>query len=469
MADFLVDLGKRPAARSLVRTLGLPIPLPRELRRDSQPWRAQPLMDRHVVVAAIGDLSDVLARSLVRAGANPWVIGDLAPFAEAGEAWGRTARPLSGDACPDTRPHAIVVDATAMKTPADLRGLYDALHPRVKKLASCGRVLVLGRPWRKLHPAAAATQQALDGFVRSLAKEVGRKGSTANLVIVSPGAEERLGPVLRWFLSDRSAFVSGQPIELTKTVKANGPTSEVRVLEGKHALVTGAARGIGKAIARALAREGAHVLCLDLPHDDGPLSRVADEVQGTPVLADVTSPEVVKAVQDALVLRGATHLDVLVNNAGVTRDKTLAKMSEDRWDLTLAVNLEAVIRLTTELPLARYARVINLASIAGIAGNVGQTNYAASKAGVIGFTRAQATSMAKKGIALNAIAPGFIETRLTAAIPAATREGARRLSNLSQGGLPADIAEAATFFASPGAVGLSGQVLRVCGGNLVGA
>ncbi|MFT4623332.1 MAG: 3-oxoacyl-[acyl-carrier protein] reductase [Myxococcota bacterium] len=465
MSDFLVDLGKRKSARNLVRTLGLPIPLPQELRRDSGPWRAQPLMDRDIVVAA-SELAQPLASALVRAGANPYVIGDLAPFAEHGEAWGRTARPAEVF---DGRPHAVVVDASAVRTSGDLRMLYDVLHPRIREIATCGRLLVLGRPLAGLDPVAAAAQQALDGFVRSAAKEVGRKGSTANLIRVASGAEDRLAPALRWFLSPRSAFVSGQTIEVSATVARQGPTPEVRPLEGKIALVTGAARGIGKAIARSLAREGAHVLCLDLPNDDGPLSKVAAEVNGTPVLADVTSRDAIEAVLRALESRGASSLDVLVNNAGVTRDRTLAKMKADKWDLTLAVNLEAVIRLTTELPLADGGRVVNLSSIAGIAGNMGQTNYAASKAGVIGFTRALAPTLADRGVAVNAIAPGFIETRLTAAIPAATREGARRLSNLSQGGLPADIAEAATFFSSPGAAGLCGQILRVCGGSLVGA
>jgi 3-oxoacyl-[acyl-carrier protein] reductase len=465
MSDFLVDLGKRQGARSLVRTLGLPIPLPQELRRDSAAWHAQPLMDRDVAVYA-ADLAEPIAASLTRAGANPYVSGQVAAFEHHGEAWGRAASPLDEW---EGRPHAVVIDASALATVADLRMLYDVLHPRIRDLRRCGRLLVLGRPLAGLDPVAAGVQQALDGFVRSAAKEVGRKGSTANLVRVAVGAEARLDPVLRWMLSDRSAFVDGQPLTVTATVEADGPAPEVRPLEGKHALVTGAARGIGRAIARALSREGAHVLCLDLPHDDGPLSKVAAEVNGTPVLADVTTDEAFDSVRAALAARGVDALDVLVNNAGVTRDRTLAKMKPEKWDLTLAVNLEAVIRLTTELPMAAGGRVVNLSSIAGIAGNMGQTNYAASKAGVIGFTRAYAQVAASRGVAVNAIAPGFIETRLTAAIPAATREGARRLSNLSQGGLPTDIAEAVTFFSSPGAAGLCGEVLRVCGGSLVGA
>ena len=161
----------------------------------------------------------------------------------------------------------------------------------------------------------------------------------------------------------------------------------------------------------------------------------------------------------------------MVHNAGVTRDKTLAKMRPEQWDLTLAVNLDAVLKITSALdPLIQdHGRLVLLSSIAGIAGNVGQTNYSASKAGVIGAVEALAPRLAERGIAVNAIAPGFIETRLTDAIPVATREIARRLCNLGQGGLPSDIAETATFLASPGAAGLTGQIVRVCGGNFVGA
>ena len=164
--------------------------------------------------------------------------------------------------------------------------------------------------------------------------------------------------------------------------------------------------------------------------------------------------------------------DAVVHNAGVTRDKTLKRMDADRWDLTLDVNLGAVLRLIEALGdrhMNADARIVVLSSVAGIAGNFGQTNYAASKAGLLGLLEVAAPRLAEAGIALNAIAPGFIETRLTAAIPAATREGARRLSALSQGGQPVDVAEAITFLCSPGAAALSGQLVRVCGGALIGA
>ena len=466
MSDLLVDLGGRKTTRQLIKTLGLPIPLPQRLRRQAGPWEERPLHDRNVVVWAHGELTEDLASSLGAAGANPYVEGELEPFAVQGEAWSRP--PAAATAEVPSRPHALLFDATGLRTVEDLRGLYDFFNARIKSLGTCGRLVVLGRPHGKMKTAAsAAAQRALDGFVRSCAKEVGRKGATANLVIVEPGAEARVGGVLRFILSDRSAYISGQPITVSKTVRMSGDLPGTRPLQGQTALVTGAARGIGAAIARSLAREGAHVLCLDRPGDDGPLSEVAAEVGGTAVLVDVTDPDAARIISAAAEPHGG--LDIAVHNAGVTRDKTLARMDDSLWDMTLQINLSAVIGLIEEVPVNKNGRVVCLSSIAGIAGNVGQTNYAASKAGIIGVVGHLGPKLARRGVAINAIAPGFIETRLTRAIPTATREVARRLCNLSQGGLPTDIAEVATFLASPSAGALCGQVVRVCGGNLIGA
>jgi 3-oxoacyl-[acyl-carrier protein] reductase len=332
------------------------------------------------------------------------------------------------------------------------------------------RVLVLARPVASADSVGqAAARRALEGFTRSLAKELGRKGTTVNLVTVADGAATRLAPVVRWLASPRSAYVSGQHLTVTLDVQSDTPISLTRPLTNKVALVTGAARGIGAATARALAREGAHVVVLDRPADDALASQVAADVDGTVLLQDVTDPAAPEAIASFLKERFG-GVDIVIHNAGITRDKTLGRMKADWWDLTLNVNLGALIRITDALTdvFRPDARIVCLASIAGIAGNVGQTNYGASKAGVIGMVDAYAKALAPRGIAVNAVAPGFIETRLTDAIPVATREIGRRFCNLSQGGLPEDVAEALTFLSSPGAGGLSGRVLRVCGGNFLG-
>jgi 3-oxoacyl-[acyl-carrier protein] reductase len=478
MSDFLLELGTNPTARKVIKTLGLPVPMPQALRRAKGPWQERPLHDEDIVFAAApgGAATEVVARTLAMAGAWPHLVGDAAlreAFIAPGEAYGRPPKRLDLEEIPERlRARGLVFDATGIETTEGLRALYDFFHPLMRRIAPCGRVIVIGRPPSSMKtPTAAASQAALDGFVRSVAKEVGKRGSTAQLVMVDRQAESRLEGVLRFVLSPRAAFISGQPLRVSKKVKAEPEISFVQPLEGKVALVTGAARGIGAATARLLAEEGAHVVVLDRPDDDALASQVARDIGGTVLLADVSDPEAPEKIATTLEEK-FEGVDIVVHNAGVTRDKTLANMKPERWDQTLDINLAAVERITDRLlegTLHDGGRIILLSSIAGIAGNMGQTNYAASKAGIVGYTKALATDVAKRGITVNAIAPGFIETRLTAAIPVMIREVARRMSNLGQGGLPRDIGDAVTFLASPGAVGLTGNVLRVCGGSLVGA
>jgi 3-oxoacyl-[acyl-carrier protein] reductase len=481
MNDMLLQIGTNRAARQWLQRLGLPLPLPHPLERAQGAWEARPLAGESIVVfapplAKATALTSVLARHLVLAGANPLVAGGpIEPYRALGEAFGHPARPLELAAIPDKfRTKAIVFDATSIQSPPELRALYDCFHVLIPSLAACGRVVLLCAPASSAANAfEAAARAALEGFVRSLAKEIGRKGSTATLLVVHPGAEERVGPVLRFVLSRRAAFVTAQPLVIQGGVASlDQRASEfVRPLDGKVALVTGAARGIGEATARALAREGAHVACLDRPAEEALTSALARSIGGSALALDLAEPSAGEALARTLVERHG-GVDVIVHNAGVTRDKTLARMSAEQWDSTLDVNLCAAMRIDEALlrgALRDSGRVICLASVAGIAGNVGQTNYAASKAGVIGYVRKRAEELSARGITVNAVAPGFIETRMTAAMPRMIREAGRRLSALGQGGLPSDVAEVITFLATPAAVGLSGSVLRVCGGALLGA
>lgn len=476
MADFFLQLANNKQARRVVTTLGLPVPLPQTLERATEPWLERELAGRVLVVGAghRGHLADTLASTLPAAGAECWLAADddwRAPWPAAAETAGHPLHVITeDDAGPEAAPWGLVFDATGLAHPKELRALYDFFHPRTKAIARSGRLLVLGRlPERAPSAEAAATRQALEGFVRSCGREVGRGGVTANLVYVEEGAEDRLAAVVRWLLSPRSAFVSGQPVRVTRQASFE-PPRWVRPLEDKVALVTGAARGIGEAIATAVAEEGAKVVIVDRPDDAELGQQVARSVGGRFVGVDITADGAAASIAHDL-REHHGRVDIIVHNAGITRDRTLAKMTEAFWDQTLDVNLGAVATLTDALKplLAPSGRVIAMASIAGIAGNFGQTNYSASKAGLIGFVRALASQWASHGVTVNAIAPGFIETRMTAAIPFATREAGRRLANLSQGGLPQDIAAAATFLSSPGACGVTGQVLRVCGGSYLGA
>lgn len=478
MSDFLLELSKNPQARRFIDSLGLPISLPEELRRAKGPWAERPLEDAAVVVysAGTGELLPLIAGTVIPAGANVLLADGaraLPTFRGPAEAYARKAEAVAVGEPPDgVRTRAVIVDATGFAAPESLRALYDFVRPWARTLEKSGRVVVLGRSDAGGDVTVAATRAALEGFVRSLAKEIGRRGATANLVTVERGAEERLAGVLRFVLSPESAFVTAQPIRVTKAARPNRSPGFTHSLRGKVALVTGAARGIGEATATRLAEEGAEVVCADHPSQDGPLSQVARTLGGTALLVDVGAQDAAKTMVESLRKRHG-GVDIVVHNAGVTRDKTLGKMSEEQWDLTIGVNLAAPVKLTRtfldERILRDEGRVVCLSSVAGIAGNAGQTNYAASKAGLIGFVRALSAEVAPRGITANAVAPGFIETQMTAAMPAAIREVARRLSALGQGGHPVDVAEAITFLAMPWSDGITGNVLRVCGGAFIGA
>jgi 3-oxoacyl-[acyl-carrier protein] reductase len=201
------------------------------------------------------------------------------------------------------------------------------------------------------------------------------------------------------------------------------------------------------------------------------LQGLMNELDGEALTLDITAVDAPQRVARHLSDKHG-GVDVVVHNAGITRDKKLRNMKEDGWRSTLAVNITAPERITAELldqKLVRpNGRIVGIASIAGIAGNVGQTNYGASKAGVIGFVESLSPRLSD-GITVNAVAPGFIETQMTAKIPLMTREAGRRMNSLAQGGLPVDVAETIAWFAGPGSTAVNGNVVRVCGQSLLGA
>jgi 3-oxoacyl-[acyl-carrier protein] reductase len=298
------------------------------------------------------------------------------------------------------------------------------------------------------------------------------------LVYVAPGGEGELESTLRFLLSGKSAYVSGQVVRIGPPPARKGarrsrkPIDWESPLTGQVALVTGASRGIGEAIAQTLARDGAHVVCLDVPGQGEALAAVANAIGGSTLAVDITDPGAPAAITEHLRERHG-GVDVVVHNAGVTRDKTLGRMSPEQWDLVMAINLSAPQRITEALVQADVlrpgGRVVAVSSMSGIAGNRGQVNYATSKAGLIGLVDALAPQLADRQTTINAVAPGFIETQMTSAMPTATREAGRRMNSLSQGGLPVDVAETIAWYASPASAGVTGNVVRVCGQSLLGA
>ena len=379
------------------------------------------------------------------------------------DAWGRPIAEIA-----DSKLDGLFIDASKYSGANKLDDLRNEVQPLVTQVHAGGRItFVAPSPEQATNAELLAFRQGLTGFVKSLAKELGRKGIGVNLIYVDKGAEKRLAPVVTFLLSARSTFISAQVVTVSKTAKA---TDDKNGLEGKIALVTGAARGIGAAISAKLAQEGATVIGLDHPSAEDAINAQMASIGGQSLTVDLCAKNAAAKIEKEIASK-YDGLDIIVHNAGVTRDRTFKKMSESEWQLVMDVNLRALIKVDKKLRanlLRKGGRIICLSSVTGFAGNAGQTNYGFTKAALIGYVKGVAEEEANDGITANAIAPGLIETKMTEAMPKVTREFARRLSALMQGGLPEDVANAVAFLASPNALGISGQTLRVCGGSLVG-
>ncbi|GAB3817548.1 3-oxoacyl-ACP reductase [Tessaracoccus terricola] len=381
-----------------------------------------------------------------------------------------------------TRPGSLLVDATGIRGIEQLELLRQVLRPAMKSLDRSGRIIILATDASAVDGLEAhAVAQGIDGINRTVAKEL-RAGSTSNLVYLRAGTTAAdLASSVDFLLEGRSAFVSGQAWRVgpRKDGDAVGDGYErSRPFQGRIVVVTGSARGIGAAISRTFARDGATVVAVDIPMAGESLAAVANEVGGSALQLDITAPDAGHRIAEHVArVHGAdSKIWAIVHNAGITRDKMLANMDERIWAQVLEVNLAAEIRmneilLDTSLPggLAENSRIIGIASTSGVAGNKGQTNYAASKAGVMGLVWAESHELADRPITVNAVAPGFIETEMTGAIPFVSREIFRRTNSLGQGGQPVDVAETIAWLANPASGGVDGQVVRVCGQNLVGA
>lgn len=463
MIDQYQAFTQSPIGKFVVKNLGLPSPV--VLDRFEQ---GQPVIRGAVLVGAApeGVLSSAIANVLSTIHADSYA-GNNTDIQQAAAQVGLNLRAFnSGDK--ESRFKAVIFDASGIQNSEQLNELHKFFNPIARQIEGSGRVIIVATtPESAKTVKQAIAQRALEGFVKSVGKEF-KKGITAQLVYVDEGAANNLESTLRFLLSPRSAYVSGQVIRISKAevvkVDWNKP------LAGKTALVTGASRGIGEAIAHILARDGAHVICLDVPQQQADLERVAADISGSALGLDITAADAGEKIKAAAQKNGG--LDIIVHNAGITRDKTLANMKPELWDLVININLSAAERINDYLlendGLNANGRIVCVSSISGIAGNLGQTNYAASKAGVIGLVKFTAPIL-KNGITINAVAPGFIETQMTAAIPFAIREAGRRMNSMNQGGLPVDVAETIAWFASSASTGLNGNVVRVCGQSLLGA
>ncbi|MDQ0678384.1 3-oxoacyl-[acyl-carrier protein] reductase [Arthrobacter pascens] len=446
MTDKYTELVSHGLGKNVARKLGLPQPA---LLRRYKPGQA--LVTGPILVQGTTAEADGLAAALL--------------------SWDLDVR---RHAVPREKLGAIILVLDELARPEDLEKPVLSAASSLRDLAPSARFITVSRPAAEAgNPPQAAARQGVDGFLRSLAKEL-RAGATANGILLAEGvpatSPSALGAVW-FFLSGRSAFVDGQFLTIT-TAAGQLPADFDKPLAGKVAVVTGAARGIGAAIARTLHRDGATLVLVDIPAAGDHLARVANEVRGTALQLDVSRDDAGQRILDHAVQRHG-RLDIVIHNAGITRDKLLANMDHSRWSSVLDINISSQLRINEALLASEHfggsPRVVSVASTSGIAGNRGQTNYAASKGGVMGMVRATAPLLSARGGTINAVAPGFIETEMTARIPFAVREVGRRLNSLQQGGQPSDVAEAIAFLASDAAGGINGDVLRVCGQNLVGA
>lgn len=469
MKDGYLDFANSPMGAKLINALGLPKPLPLERYKAGQP-----VVQGTVLIGGGGEpqLLESLAAVFKNIGAQSMAHEKLPQWVAVANKAGLTTGRWGGNGKPGEKVKALVFDATGLDDSTQSDALYWFFHDAARSVLPCGRVVILGRPPEECKsPRKATIQRSLEGLSRSLGKEL-KKGINANLVYVSEGAEGNIESTLRFLLSPRSAYVSAQVMRVGKPVgQLLAPADWSQPLAGKKVLVTGASRGIGAAIAEVMARDGAQVICLDVPQAQEGLNEVAKKLGGTALALDIGAAEAPQKLVEAAQAQGGW--DVIVHNAGITRDKTVANMKEHLWQLVVNVNLSTQERINEAMvssgALKAGGRIVCVSSISGIAGNMGQTNYAVSKAGVIGMVNSTAPVFAEHGITINAVAPGFIETQMTAAIPFAIREAGRRMNSMSQGGQPVDVAEAIAWYANPASSGVTNNVIRVCGQSLIGA
>lgn len=469
MTDSYLKFTNGGFGARLTAMLGMPRP---EFLERYEP--EQPIITGSVLLGGGGtpELLETLAASFKSMNTQTLVHAQLPQWLQIANGAGLITGRWDTEDKPGEKVKALVFDASGLNDSSQSEVLHRFFHDSARSILPCGRIIILGRPPEQCQqPRKATVQRGLEGLVRSLGKEF-KRGVAAQLVYVAEGAEGQIESTLRFLLSPRSAYVSGQVVRIGKVNNSvTAPADWSAPLKGKKVLVTGSSGGIGSAIAEVMARDGAKVICLDVPQAQADLEKVAAKLGGSALALDLTQAD----AADTLIAKAQADggWDVVVHNAGITRDKKIANMKTDFWNSVVDINLSTQERINDALleagALNKGGRIVCVSSMSGIAGNLGQTNYAFSKAGVIGMVQSLVPSLAQQDITINAVAPGFIETQMTAAIPLGIREAGRRLNSMHQGGQPRDVAEAIAWFASPASGGVTGNIVRVCGQSLLGA
>ncbi|MEJ2755191.1 MAG: SDR family oxidoreductase, partial [Gammaproteobacteria bacterium] len=341
-------------------------------------------------------------------------------------------------------------------------------------------------PWQQTIPQAF--QHTLTVFTKCLAKEYGHCGITINHLSLASNAESALPEILRFFLSTRSAYITGQRVNIYPIHTNPKRWSDVLPHFGKPpqaqtdanhntnkaplALITGASGGIGQAIAQRLAQDHYRLIIVDHPKQRFPLRQLAEQTGGMALTLDLCQANAARLISDRVHECGG-KLNALVHNAGITRDRLFYNLSDSDWRTVISTNLLAPITITEHLleqqQLAQHGRIVLMSSVMALSGHSGQSNYCVSKAGFIGFMEAIGPTLRAQHRTINAIAPGYIDTPMTRRIPVLLREIAKRLNVFAQMGAPEDVAEAVALCCHPASSGLQQNVLRVCGLMPLGA
>lgn len=494
MSEFYEGLARGYLGKRLIKAFSLPYPAPL-LRPSEIRFRNQNTLQGHIILSGFtpNDLFKSCIQTLTQE--NPahaidpkihWH-GPTTPESRiAINTHGLQTMPTHLPPSSRGTFSALVLNTQHYRSAEGLEKLFDDCQSLLPLLGKRAHVLLLSPETTQTH--TTHQQRYLEGFTaltKCLAKEMAPEATTINHLRVYDNRHQSLPALLRYFLSNRSSYVTGQCVSVglipsaqrwaKKTATSSAAPLAASNPEPHHllnapkkplALVTGATGGIGRAIAHRLAADNFRIILVDQPREKFALRYLAEKTGGIALSLDLTRPNSSGALAECIDDHGG-KLQSLVHNAGIIRDRLFKNMGAEAWQSVLNTNLWAPIKITENLlkekKLADQARIVLMSSVMALSGNRGQTQYCLAKAGLMGFMQDIAPQIAKAGMTINTIAPGFIDTPMTQRLPKRIREIAKRYNAFAQAGRPEDVAEAVALCCQPTADFFSGNVLRVCG------
>lgn len=494
MSEFYEGLARGYLGKRLIKALSLPYPAPL-LRPSEIRFRNQNTLQGHIILSGFtpDDLFesciDTLTRENPAHAIDPKIHWHGPTTPESRMAINTHGlQTLPAHLPPSSRGtfSALVLNTQHYRSPEALEALFNDCQALLPLLGKRAHILLLSPEKTLIHTTHQQRYlQAFTALTKSLAKEIAPEATTINHLRLYDNRHQSLPALLRYFLSNRSSYVTGQCVSAgqipaasrwakkTATnsaapLAASNPEPHPASNNAKKPLVllTGAAGGIGQAIAHRLAADNFRTILVDQPREKFALRYLAEKTGGIPLSLDLTRPNSAGTLAECIDEQGG-QLQSLIHNAGIIRDRLFKKMDPQDWESVLDTNLWAPINITEALlkekKLADQARIVLMSSVMALSGNRGQTQYCLAKAGLIGFMQDIAPQIAKSGMTINTVAPGFIDTPMTQKLPKRIREIAKRCNAFAQAGRPEDVAEAVALCCQPTADYFSGNILRVCG------